>query len=215
MVLSVGDVVEQWGNPSVRVPVPPERFEKYRDVVPEFLLRVWRELGFSGFLDGLVWVCDPDVWQPVVDEWTAGLRLSIGSDEWIAVSRSAFGQMQLWGRRTGMSLMIIPHRGWYVVDDCSSEMSNSDDRDLLVYAALVTSDPNSLDIVGDDDKPLFSRVLRRLGPVGAETMYGFVPAAALGGSMLPRNIEILDAAAHMKVLSDVTPRSLFADLPPL
>ncbi|MFC3962587.1 T6SS immunity protein Tdi1 domain-containing protein [Nocardia jiangsuensis] len=70
-----------------------------------------------------------------------------------------------------------------------------------------------LDPDGDDELPLFKRVRKRLGPVDVNTVYGFVPAPALGGAMLPENVEILDAEVHLQILSELTPRVLMGRNP--
>ncbi|QIS16582.1 T6SS immunity protein Tdi1 domain-containing protein [Nocardia arthritidis] len=81
------------------------------------------------------------------------------------------------------------------------------DREAQIYSSLLTLE-NTLDLDGDDDEMLFKRVLGRLGPVGPSSVYGFVPAAALGDPMLPDHIEILDAEVHLRILNQVTPRVL-------
>ncbi|WP_168175972.1 GAD-like domain-containing protein [Mycobacterium sp. ST-F2] len=206
------EFVRKWGVPTVSSRAPDERLEQYRDVVPELLLTFWREFGFAGFGNGLFWLCDPVAWQPAVDTWTAGLNLAMGDDSWLAVSRSAFGRMQLWGQRTGMSLTITPYSGWVRPNDRSHRMSTSVRRNGQIYAALFAPDTTSLDVIGDDDQPLFGRVLARQGPVGPDTMYGFVPALAVGGSLLPDRVEIFDADVHMQLLSELTPRQILTDV---
>ncbi|MFG1790432.1 GAD-like domain-containing protein [Nocardia sp. NPDC049149] len=211
MSFPVKDVTRRWGRPSFSVPVPVERFEQYGGQVPNFLLDLWRELGFAGFRKGLLWLCDPEEWQTSVDEWTSGVDLPFGDDKWIAVTRSAFGRVSLWGERTGLSLTIIPYAGWVMPMDNSSEMSDDFERDLQILSSLEVASGDLLDPDGDDDKPLFKRVLKRLGPVGPDTMYGFVPAHALGGLMLPDHVQIVDAAVHMQILSQVTPRTIMVN----
>jgi hypothetical protein len=39
------------------------------------MLELWREVGFAGFGEGLLWVCDPHYWQPIVDDWLADVDL--------------------------------------------------------------------------------------------------------------------------------------------
>ncbi|GAA5102684.1 GAD-like domain-containing protein [Nocardia iowensis] len=208
MSFPVEDVTRKWGRPSFSVPTPEERFEKYAGLLPNFLLDLWRELGFAGFRKGLLWLCDPEEWQTVVDEWTSGVDLPFGDDKWIAVTRSAFGRMTLWGQRTGLSLTITPYSGWLMPMDKSKYMSDDYMRDAQILSALSAASQDVLDPDGDDDKPLFKRVLKRLGPVGPDTMYGFVPAPALGGPMLPDHVQIVDAAVHMQILGQVTPRTI-------
>ncbi|MFI9405273.1 GAD-like domain-containing protein [Nocardia sp. NPDC052316] len=207
MPFPVKDITQKWGRPSFSVPAPEERFEKYAGQVPNFLLDLWRELGFAGFRKGLMWLCDPEEWQTTVDEWTAGVDLPFGDDKWVAVTRSAFGRMTLWGQRTGLSLTVIPYSGWLLPMDMTSDMSDDFGRDVQIFTSLRAASGDLLDPDGDDDKPLFKRVLKRLGPVGPDTMYGFVPAQALGGPMLPDHVQIVDATVHMQLLSQITPRT--------
>lgn len=105
------DFLRVWGAPTYSHAVASDRFDQFEDLVPDLLSTFWREFGFSGFGNGLFWLCDPVAWQPAVDAWTRDLELEMGTDRWLAVCRSAFGRMQLWGRRTGMSLTITPYRG--------------------------------------------------------------------------------------------------------
>jgi hypothetical protein len=120
--------------------------------------------------------------------------------------------MELWGRRTGMSLTITPHRGWVLPSDRSERMSTAVRRNGQIYAAMMVPDRRSLDVLGDDGEPLFDRVLALQGPVGPDTMYGFVPALALGGSLRADRVEIFDAEVHMQLLSDLTPREILGDV---
>lgn len=206
------EFAEIWGAPTCAVAVPAERYEQFRDAVPELLLTFWREFGFSGFGAGLFWICDPVAWQPAIDAWTRDLAVPLGDDRWLAVSRTAFGRMQLWGQRTGMSLTVTPWRGWILPTDQSGRMSSSDERDDQIYAALTAQDRQSADVVGDDGRPLFDRVRASKGPVGPDTVYGFVPALALGGPVRPESVEIVNAPAHLELLSDVTPRRVIPDI---
>ncbi|MEV0356385.1 GAD-like domain-containing protein [Nocardia sp. NPDC050697] len=213
MPFSVDRITEQWGRPTSFHAAPPERFEMFAGVVPDFLLEVWRELGFSGFRKGLFWICDPVVWQPTVDEWTPDLTLPFEETRWVAVSRTAFGRLVLWGERTGLSLTVVPYSGMIFPVDKSQGMVDSFERDLQIITYFTAPLTDVLDPDGDDDRPLFKRVLKRLGPVDVDTMYGFVPASALGGAMLPENVEIVDAEVHLQILSELTPRALMGSNP--
>ncbi|MFC5751677.1 GAD-like domain-containing protein [Actinomadura rugatobispora] len=204
-------VIRKWGVPFSSVPVPGDRYREFGGRVPDALLEAWRKFGFAGFAKGLWWLCDPVAWQPAVDTWTADLELDPGPDRWCAVTRSAFGQLSLWGDRTGMALTINPVFGTIFPDDQSDEMDSQFDRDLQLYSALLTQQARALDIDGDDEVGLFDRVLERLGPVGPDTMYAFAPVPALGGPMIPENVEIADAEVHMQILSETTPRQIMAN----
>ncbi|GAD82945.1 GAD-like domain-containing protein [Nocardia asteroides] len=57
--------------------------------MPGLLLDIWREIGFPGYVDGLFWLCNPEEWQPAVDDWIEGLWLPF-DDEWVPFTRTAF-----------------------------------------------------------------------------------------------------------------------------
>nr|WP_063006251.1 GAD-like domain-containing protein [Nocardia salmonicida] len=165
MSIDTEDFNTVWGAPTYSAAAAPSRFDQFEDLVPELLLTFWREFGFSGFGNGLFWLCDPITWQPAVDAWTRDLDLEMGSDRWLAFCRSAFGRMQLWGQRTGMSLTITPYRGSVLAIDRSDSMTSSDSRDDQIYAALMGAEKRNLDVTGDDGHPLFDRVVALRGPV--------------------------------------------------
>ena len=110
-----------------------------------------------------------------------------------------------------MALTINPALGLVFPHDLSDEMDSQADRNMQIYTKLVTNEADDLDVEGDDEIGLFDRVLDRLGPVGPNTMYAFVPIPALGGPMIPENVEIADAEVHMQILSEMTPRRILVN----
>ncbi|WP_410871439.1 GAD-like domain-containing protein [Nocardia sp. A7] len=180
--------------------------EMLSGVVPDLLLDVWRAVGFSGYADGLFWLCDPEEWMPAVDDWISGVDLPF-RDEWIPFTRTAFGRMTLWGKNTGRSLTIVPQDGFIIPVDQSSNMVDNLDVVIQLLVAL-RSDNEMLDEDGDDDKPLFRRLNKRLGGLNSSTMYGCVPAVSLGGSFTPRGMGVVNAVDHVRFLSTVTQRQV-------
>ncbi|MEV6656576.1 GAD-like domain-containing protein [Nocardia fluminea] len=180
--------------------------EMFSGIVPDLLLDVWRAVGFSGYADGLFWLCDPDEWQPAVDDWISGVELPF-RDEWTPFARTAFGRITLWGKNTGRSLTIVPQDGFIIPVDQSLNMVDDLDVAIQLLVAL-RSDNEMLDEEGDDNKPLFRRLNKRLGGLNSSTMYGCVPAVGLGGSFTPRGMAVVNAVDHVRFLSTVTQRQV-------
>ncbi|MFG1840480.1 GAD-like domain-containing protein [Micromonospora sp. NPDC049175] len=201
----VAELAEIWGPPTWSAPVRAERLAQFAGAVPDLLLACWRRYGFAGFGDGLFWLCDPEVWQPAVDAWTNGLVLP-SEERWIAVSRSAFGDLQVWGQRTGARLSISAQHGWVIHTDRSAGEMSDDRRDDRLYALLMCQDRRSVDLCGADGEPLFDRVLALRGPVGPDTVYGFVPALGLGGALRPDRAEICAGPVHLELLAELSER---------
>ena len=211
MTTEAAEIIAKWGQPTHRVAASPDRIARFREMVPDLLLLLWAEFGFSGFADGLWWLCDPVAWQDAVDVWIPRANLEIGEDDWIAVSRGAFGRLSLWGRRTGMSLEIVPHLGAVYQHDESANMATPRQRDEQLREALMTPSRYTFDVTGQDGDGLFDRALRAHGQVGPDTVYGFFPALAIGGPARVDRIEVVDAAVHLDLLAQMTPRQVFPD----
>lgn len=62
------------------------------------------------------------------------------------------------------------------------------------------------------DQPLFERALAKLGPLDHDTMYGFVPALALGGEPSLERLQKLDAHVHLDILAQMTELQVMADV---
>ncbi len=212
MTARIGDFISVWGEPTCRVEAPPDRIDQLRGWVPDAMHDYWQTFGFSGFADGLLWLCDPIQWQPAADAWTRDISLVMGADTWLPIARSAFGEMELWGQRTGLSLTVQPWSGMVFPVDNRDEMSSAADRDIQVESYFETSDPESLDVEDDEDVGMFASALSRLGPVGPDQVYAFIPALGLGGSRTAANLELEDGPTQLQLLADLTERVVMGDI---
>ena len=192
-----------WGAPLTAREVPEHYYTDFAGRVPESLFEFWRTFGFAGFGQGRFWICDPVQWQPAVDRWLGRVQLPLGEDSFIAVSRSAFGELRLWGERTGMSVVILPWRGVLVAHDRSAQMAEEKDRNNQINAEFRGTRPGDVEPAGDDGEPLFELALERLGPVGEDTVYGFEPALTLGGPAIAENLAVLEGVTHVTLLADL------------
>ena len=179
-------------------PRPGEAHEALRGQLPDNIFEVWNRIGFSGLYRGRVWLCDPLVWQDAADSWTQRLDLAMDEDRWIPILRSAFGEMRLWGPRTGMSLWIDTIQGMVLPFDNSDLM---DDPDDVMESALMGIDENAHEFKDDNDSPMFDRALAKLGPTSTDTMYTFAPLPLLGGELTIDNLILEQATTHVALLS--------------
>lgn len=96
------------GPPLDQTTVPDSYFDEYEDL-PDILHSLWREVGFAGFDNGLLWACDPHQWQPIVDQWLEGLDLpDAQSTSHIPVFRTAFGEIICFTAELGNIVRIDP-----------------------------------------------------------------------------------------------------------
>ncbi len=201
---------ERFGPPFAKRDVPPEKIEKFRGKLPDKLLEYWQAYGWCGYAEGLLWTVDPDEWEHVLDAWIGDTPF-MERDAYYVIARSAFGELILWGTNTGQSLKIVPSYGWaFPAFDAEAFRKRGPDRSIQLFFS--SSSRETYDLSDLKDKPLFEQALAKLGPLDHDTMYGFVPALALGGQPSVDNLQKLDAHVHLEILSQLTELQVMADI---
>lgn len=200
---------EGFGPPINRREVPPEKIEKFRGKLPDKLLEYWQTYGWCGYAKGLFWTVDPDEWDDVIDDWLGDTPF-VERDSYYVIARAAFGKLILWGTHTGQSLRVVAPYGW--VYPSFDPDFKEDGPDLSLQVFFSASSRDTYDETDTEDKPLFERALEKLGPLDHDTMYGFVPALALGGEPKLERLQKLNAHVHLNILSQVTELQIMADV---
>lgn len=203
-------VFSGFGPTFARRDVPPDKIQKFRGKLPDKLLEYWQEYGWCGYAKGLLWTVDPDEWENELEAWIGNTPF-MERDAYYVIARSAFGDLVLWGTNTGQSLKIVPSYGWaFPAFDPEKFKRRGPDRSVQLFFSSTsreTYDPSDL-----NDKPLFEQALAKLGPLDHDTMYGFVPALALGGEPSVDKLQKLDAHVHLNILAQLTELQVMADV---
>lgn len=201
---------KQFGPALARRDVPAESIETYRGRLPDQLLSYWAEYGWSGYGNGLFWTVDPEKYAPAVDAWLEGTQFE-GHDSYHAIAISAFGELFLWGERTGRSISIAS--SWSMIFPCDESNDVAAGRsDFLIRTFFGTQSKENLDLLDDVEHPLFDRAAKRLGVLDTGQIYGLVPALALGGSCDLEHLEKVDAVTHMIMLAQLGERQIMRDV---
>ena len=69
-----------------------------------------------------------------------------------------------------------------------------------------------MDLEDVDEKPLFERAFKKLGPLTHNTMYGFSPVLSVTGEPRLESLKIVDAQVHLELLAQLTPREIMLDI---
>jgi hypothetical protein len=187
--------LETFGGPVDRQEVPASSIERYRGKLPSQLLEYWGEHGWCGYGDGIFWIVNPQEYEGVVASWIEGTKFE-QRDTYHLIARSAFGDLYLWGERTGFSLKITSCTSRCFVHDfeiTSDEM----DRELQNFLLSTEVEYNDFD-------DLFKPAKKKLGTLRHDEMYGFVPALMFGGPDTLDHLEKVKAVEHLTLLSQIT-----------
>ncbi|RML60618.1 GAD-like domain protein [Pseudomonas syringae pv. pisi] len=130
----------------------------------------------------------------MVASWIEGTELE-KRDTYHLIARGAFGDLYLWGEKTGFSLKITSVFSRCVIHDFEPTPEQMD-RKLQDFIVSRKVDSN-------DVEDLFSQARRKLGTLRHDEMYGFVPALMLGGSASLDHVEKLKTVEHLILLSQL------------
>lgn len=183
---------------------------KYQGRLPNKLLEYWQLYGWCGYANGLFWIVDPSEWEDILDAWI-GETPFCEMDAYHVIARSAFGDLFLWGEKTGASLHIISPWGM-IFPPFQPDLFEKWGPDLSLQLFFSSNSRDSMNMKDHLNKPLFERALKKLGPLDHNTMYGFVPALALSGKPQLEHLQKLDAKVHLEILAQITPRRIMQDI---
>ncbi|OYO12233.1 hypothetical protein CGZ98_08635 [Enemella evansiae] len=195
-------------GPVLRGPdASPAKIEAWRGKMPELILTWWQEVGFAGFAEGLIWLTDPDEWTDIAADFIPICQVLSPALEPVAHNgpyypwlRTAFGEMFCWSPVHGAAIRIDPITRLISGRDYARDVADGQPDNGL--EAIIVSDRSRFDTIDEHEKPLFRRLLKRLGPVASDTMYALTPAAA-GGPVIESNFSIEPAEAQLAVLASL------------
>jgi len=189
-----GRFLEKFGSPVARQKVPVSSIRRYREKLPNKLLEYWGEHGWCGYGNGIFWIVNPQEYEGVVASWLTGTEFE-NYDTYHLIARGAFGDLYLWGEKTGFSLRIDSLFSRCVIHDFKPEPELMDRKvqDFIVFRKVSSN----------DFEEMFRSARRKLGTLPHDEMYGFVPALMLGGNASLKNVEKVKAVEHLILLSQL------------
>jgi len=190
--------IEEFGEATQRTEVPEASIDDWRGRLPDQLIAYWKDEGWCSYANGLFWTVNPDDYEDLVDEWLHDSFLE-QIDEFHVIARSAFGELFLWGQKTGGSVTILcaTHS---IICLSANLQRRMDDPDFYLRTFFSNKSIDRCDLDDESGQPLFERALAALGPLEPDEVYGFEPAIVLGGKMRLENLAKLKLDVHLTIL---------------
>lgn len=193
--------IEHLGEANSRRHVPEASIDKYRSILPDALLGYWREEGWCSYADGLFWIVNPEPYKAALDTWLQGSGLA-EIDNYHVIARDAFGSLYAWGERYQRKITVSSLAGGIVALKNQLQTPNPQpDRALGIFLGATSRE--SLDFEDSQGKPLFNRVLMKLGPLAEDEMYAFEPALCIGGKADLEHMVKLNIDVHLTLLEQL------------
>jgi hypothetical protein len=195
------DFIEVFGEATYHEPVPQASIEKYRGKLPDILLTYWEQEGWNGYDNGLLWTVNPDDYADILADWIAPTPLP-EIDDYHVFARTAFGTLYAFGSKNGRYFGVTPY--WNAVFANKSWVTSVDHEwDETITQFFGFSTKEDYDVEDIKEKGMFDRAVKRLGPLGPNEMFGFVPALLLGGEEVEKNLEKTNIFIHLDILANL------------
>lgn len=209
------NLIRKLGEPELAQKVLKQEAESYRGRLPDALLKFWQEHGRGSYRDGTYWICDPAPYQVIINEMFK-FDPKYRPEEMTVVGHDAFGDIWVWHDRfhdvtvhTNAGEVYNPPESSYTDDETGEEFSPD-----FSIGGYISGFRNFDPPCDDDGEPLIPQAIERLGRLNHNEIYGYVPALALGGQNMAKNLQKFSAPEHMMFLASLQPLVLTDLTPP-
>ncbi|WP_199610526.1 GAD-like domain-containing protein [Flocculibacter collagenilyticus] len=192
--------LEEFGTPNKHVDAEEYIFKKYKGKLPDRLLAYWKEYGFCSFKSGLFWLVNPEHYEDSLEAWLGETEI-VEKDSYYVIARSAYGDLYLWGEKTGFKYELIPTQGWVIEKKGNIQDIEDNNVEKAIKMFFYKQDPESIDIENSNGELLAEQCKVAHGELNYDEVYAFEPALFLGGAPELENVKKVNIFAHLAVLA--------------
>ena len=200
--------LEKFGPPKNSQPTTNELLEKYHNCLPNRLLEYWQEYGYCSFKDGLLWIVNPDDYRDTMNTWLRGTEI-LEFDNFHVFARSGFGELYLWGEKTGQHFNIEMINGVIFSNGSNEKYIEKVGANEAIKNFFTVIKPYSIDLDDiDADTPIFEQAVDKFGPLKEDEMFTFEPALFLGGEQTLKTVNKVNLFIQSEILADMGQREI-------
>lgn len=155
------------------------------------------EEGFSSYAGGLVWTVDPDEYAWVAEEWVESCP-DVPPSSFYVFARNAYGEFYCLSLDTGFVITISCPTGLLAAPREMLKKRGNPVQAVQTFFAMGSM--AKYDLVDENGVAIFPAALKKLGPVGPNEIYGFVPLVTLGGVPSVKTMEKVRMDVHLDIL---------------
>ena len=193
--------LEKFGEPNTISSISDDIFLKYKDKLPDQLMTYWKEYGFCSFKDGLFSIVNPDDYRSTMIDWIHKTEV-FKKDSFHVIARSGFGDLYLWGEKSGNSYIVEPRNSEIFSTGGDYDLISKGKADKAMQFFFSSKGPERIDLkdIGNG-KLLFAKAVKRFGPLEADEMFTFVPALFVGGEQKMAHVKKENIFIQLDILA--------------
>lgn len=163
--------------------IQPDVIEKYRNVLPEFIIDEWTKRNLASYMGGLLQTTNPMDYYDTMSDWTED------ANECHVLMRSAFGM-----------LYYLKNEKYYSLDVHDGYISDLQNNFKFVIEFSLKNKDYQNDVLL---KKLYQKAVKIHKVPNYDEVFAFVPAIAIGGAYEVENIQLCNLWEHLSFLSQL------------
>lgn len=200
--------LEQFGDPQQNKAVTPAILSKFKGKLPRQLLAYWQEYGFCSFKDGLFFIVNPDDYRGAMESWLSGTDI-LTKDNYYVIARSGFGDLFLWGEKSGNNYIIEPRNCRVFSEEGDQTRIDNGLEDEAIRGFFAVLDPEDVDYEDiKTDRPIFAQAVKQFGALAEDEMFTFEPALFLGGEQTIKTVNKVNIHIQLELLAKMGEREI-------
>lgn len=161
--------------------------EKYKNILPDEFLEIWKKYGFGTILNGYIKIVNPMDYQDILDASYFVASVSI------PIMVTAFGDIITWEKNT--FIKSVKYKNGTLKGIAASFR--------YFWGDLITSNRFKREIFEFDK---YAEALKMKGPLEFDECYGYVPLLGLGGSEEVSNLSKVKIREHILLITELVGR---------
>ncbi|MDH1125689.1 GAD-like domain-containing protein [Enterobacter sp. GD03975] len=200
--------IEIFGEATKSTIVSDSHVQKWREILPNQLLRYWKIEGWNTYRHGLLSIVNPDNYEDILDIWLENTFLE-ERDSYHVIARTGFGSLYACGEQSGRNLIIDCYNHSIYFSKNNAFVKPQDKLDSEIRSFFGASNIERFDLRNESGEYLFERAVNKLGPLNDDEIFGFEPALIFGGVEDIKHIVKVNAQVHLTLLREFSEPTIY------
>ncbi|MGL4810406.1 MAG: GAD-like domain-containing protein [Beijerinckiaceae bacterium] len=195
------EILEKFGPPKPAVMPNADQIAAYRGKLPQPLLDFWTLHGWGIWKKGYFQLCNPADFKGVLDIYLAN-DPDFPSRNCHVIGYAGFGRLAVWHEKLFECEINAPRS---ILTSIYWGRFDPPTADWIIGSTLYGADDQIHDMRDENGVFMFSRALKKLGPLAPGEVYGFKLAPQLGGKFTLDNLAKKKAVEYFGMLAQMEP----------
>lgn len=158
--------------------------EKYKSILPERIIELWKNYGFGTFMNGYLKVINPD-------DYTTLLEYSyFEGNASVPIFATAFGDIITWERNEYVGIVIYRYGDFDIIS-----------HGFEFFYEIISDKEISEEYIHMNE---YKKALKMHGSLQYDECFGYFPLLIMGGKETPENLKKVKIREHIALITELT-----------